>query len=388
MMDHEYNWAEGATMLASEHWRCAWFDPIVAVFVHDSADGAVRRHLVDFTARHFRPDAASRGRIPAERAALAKAFRNLVGALPSHRTDLVRPLVWLGIDECRAILADDPDSLHAWKMLGQTEFSRDPSPAPPHSPRYRLAFDPVADLSLIRATYAMNRVLEMDNMDITTTVKIEDAYARRGMHEEAVKAIERLTMIAARHPNPSVLMLVEELAPRRAQYLRELSSSVPGDWRNMAELDRVVTGLLATGRARGAADALEKAYPSERAPWDVLDQMATLRLHLGEPAKARTYWQRGMGEAPDPAVAAARIAATYLAEEDFEAARKAYRRALGAKPELFEACYGLAVLEADAGDAAAATVMARKAVILARDDRSREAAASLLKSVEPFADAR
>ena len=88
----------------------------------------------------------------------------------------------------------------------------------------------------------------------------------------------------------------------------------------MAELDRVVTGLLATGRAAAAADILEKANPPERASWDVLDRMATLRLHLGEPARARALWQKGLGEAPDPAVAAARIGATYLAEEDFESA--------------------------------------------------------------------
>lgn len=388
MVDHEYSWAEGATMLGSAHWRCVWFDPIVAVFVHDSAEDAVHQHLVDFASRHFRPDAASQDRTPAERAALAKAFRNFVGALPPHRTDLIRPLVWLGVDECRAILRDDPDSMLAWKMLGQTEIARVPPPAPPPSPRYRLPFDPVADLSLVRATYAMNRALEADPTDITTNVKIEEAYARRGMHEEALKAIERLTMIAARNPNPTVLVLLEQLGPKRAQYLRELGAPIPGDWRNMAELDRAVTAMLASGQARGAADALERAHPAERAPWDVLDRMATLRLHLGEPAQARAYWQRGMGEAPDPAIAAARIAATYLAEEDFEAARKSYRRALAAKPGLFEACYGLAVLEADAGEAAAALEMARKAVASAPDDRSRDASASLLQAVERFAAPR
>ncbi len=153
----------------------------------------------------------------------------------------------------------------------------------------------------------------------------------------------------------------------------------------MAELDRVVTGLLATGRAAAAADILEKANPPERASWDVLDRMATLRLHLGEPARARALWQQGLGEAPDPAVAAARIGATYLAEEDFESARRAYRRALAAKPDLFEACYSLAVLEQDAGDATAAYELAKQAVASAPNDRSREAAAMIAAAVKRFA---
>ena len=133
----------------------------------------------------------------------------------------------------------------------------------------------------------------------------------------------------------------------------------------MAELDRVLTALLASGRAESAADVLEKANPPERSSWEVLDRMATLRLHLGEPARAPALWQRGMGEAPEPAVASARIGATHLAEEDFDAARLAYRRALESKPGLFEACFGLAVLEQDAGDATAAYELARKAVAAA-----------------------
>ena len=96
-------------------------------------------------------------------------------------------------------------------------------------------------------------------------------------------------------------------------------------------------------------------------------------------------WQQGIGEAPDPSVAAARIGATYLAEEDFDAAHRAYRRALDAKPGLFEACYGLAVLEQDAGDATAAFELAKKAVAAAPDDRSRQAAARIAAAVERFA---
>ena len=385
MVDHEKSWGEGATLFASSRWRCVWFDPIVAVFVHDSAREAFEKHAVDFAARHFRPDAASHERRQDERAALAKAFRNYVGIIPPHRRELIWPLVWLGLDECRTILREEPDSIPAWKMLGQTEIAREPAPAPPPSPRYRFPFDPVADLSLVRATYALRRVHDADPDDFTTLMRLEDAYARRGMYEEALRATEWLIELSARHPNQEVQRILPELVLKREHYVRELGADTPLDWRNMAELDRLVTSLLATGKARSALEVLERAHPPERASWEVLDRMATLRLHLGDPVQARAMWQRGMGEAPDPAVAAARIAATHLAEEDFEAARRAYRRALAAKPGLFEACYGLAVLEADAGDATAAREMARKAVASAPDERSREAATNIAQAVEPFA---
>src|SRR5206468_3974445 len=46
--------AVGATLMASAHWRCVWFDPVAAVFVHDAYSGPVNSHQVDFAARHFR----------------------------------------------------------------------------------------------------------------------------------------------------------------------------------------------------------------------------------------------------------------------------------------------------------------------------------------------
>ena len=114
------------------------------------------------------------------------------------------------------------------------------------------------------------------------------------------------------------------------------------------------------------------------------DRIATLRLHLGEPARARAAWENAV-EVPQSAVREARIGATYLAENDFESARKHYRLALDAKPDLFEALYGLAVLEADAGDAATALALAKKAVAAAPDDASRTAARLLSTRVARFA---
>ena len=58
LVDHADNAGIGASLLASRHWKCLWFDPIVAVFVHDSYP-VTKSHEVDFGARHFRPDPAT-----------------------------------------------------------------------------------------------------------------------------------------------------------------------------------------------------------------------------------------------------------------------------------------------------------------------------------------
>ncbi len=162
-------------------------------------------------------------------------------------------------------------------------MARDPAPVYPPSPRYRLPFDPVVHLSPVRATYALLKGLEQDPDDLATLSQLVEAYGRRGMHEAAVNAIDRIMELSARLP--MVPRAIEELEPRRAFHRRELGEAPETTWRNVAELDRVVTGLLATGRAAAAADILERANPPERASWDVLDRMATLRLHLGEPAR-------------------------------------------------------------------------------------------------------
>src|SRR6185312_7678351 len=164
--------------------------------------------------------------------------------------------------------------------------------------------------------------------------------------EAARDVLDRVVEVAARHHLGA--QVLREAEDRRRVHAEALGAQPSMTWRNLAELDRLVTTLLGAGRAQSAVEVLEQASPPERSSWDVLDRTATLRLHLGEPARARALWQQGMGEAPDPAVAEARIAATYLAEENLDATRQAYRRALAAKPRLFEACYGLAVLEADA----------------------------------------
>ncbi len=395
LVDHEYMSPLGAKLLSSAHWRCVWFDAIAAVYVHDSATEAVRAHAVDFAARHFRRDGRGSSESAdsptgglAESMASGKAMRNYVWSIPLGRGDVIRPLVWLGLDETRRVLRAEPESGDGWKLLGQIELARDQAnqldrgSAGLPSPRYRLDFDPVLDLSVVRATYALRRALDLGSGDFTTLAKLSEAYESRLMHEAQLNVLER--MAGLRPINRPQQAMLAALASRRVELQRELGRSPATAWRNPGELDEVVTRLLAAGRAERAAELLEQAYPPGRAPWSLLDRAATLRLHLGEPARARALWQQA-ASVPDRAIAMARIAVTHLAEGDFEAARRAYRQALDARPGLFEACYGLAVLEQDAGDAPAAHALALKAVQVAPGDASRAAARQIAADVGRFA---
>ncbi len=110
---------------------------------------------------------------------------------------------WSGSAATRAasILGDDPDS---GRRLEDARPDRD-RPRPAARP-LRPARDTGCpstrspDLSPVRATYALRRALEAAPDDMTMLIALDDAYARRGMHEEALGVLDRLAELAARHP--------------------------------------------------------------------------------------------------------------------------------------------------------------------------------------------
>jgi len=380
LVDHEHSSGVGATLLRSSHWRCVWFDSIAAVFVHDSYRPIVEADTVDFAARHFRPAKSAEPQDLAEFAASARALRNYVNFEAQVRPDVARPLVWLGEDYARRILRDSPASVDGWKNLAQIEFFRDPPGAP--SPRFRLPFDPVFDLSLIRATYALKRAAQVAPSDFLTLIYLRMAYEARGMTEAVLPILDRL---AALHPiNVRQVDQQSQAKAARAEVERKLGARPSLTWGNKSDLAQIETVLLASGRAATAAELLEVANPAGGASWEVVDRTATLWLHLGEPARARRLLEK-VADPRELAVREARMGTTYLVEGDFATARRHYQQALEKSPDSFEAHYSLAVLEQDAGDAAAAYDHALQAIKLAPDEAARSAARVIASSVVKFA---
>jgi tetratricopeptide (TPR) repeat protein len=249
-------------------------------------------------------------------------------------------------------------------------------------PRFRFPFDPIFDLSSVRATYALVRARQIKPADFMTLMLLSIEYRNRGMDEAELEVLEALLQL--RPINRLQQGQQQEAEGRMAELRMRLSDAPEPRWENLSELDRRVSAMLASGRARSAADLLERAYPADGRPWEVTDRAAALRLHLGQPAEARALWERA-GSPPRPAVRAARVALTFLVEGDFAAARKRYREALEADPHLFEAHYSLAVLEEDAGNAAAALDAGRHAEREARGDVALAAAQRIGSDVARFA---
>jgi tetratricopeptide (TPR) repeat protein len=368
LADHFYNSEIVGTLLRSHHWRCVWFDAIVSVFVHDSYGSEVRADAVDFAARHFSAGSWGDSRDSAELIASSNAIKRYVMMLGAGAGERTRPLAWLGLDDCRRLLRREPDSIDGWTNLGVIELFRE-LPREPRT-RFHAGFDPINDLSIVRATCVLRHALELAPHKplIASTLRI--AYDWRLMHEAAFPLLDRTAQ------NRDGLT--------RADYESKMGKLPPLSWKNLSELDQVVTTLVGSGRAESAVSVLEKASAAERAPWDIADRIGALRFHLGQPALARFAWERAVAE-PIPGLREARIGTSYLAENDFESARKHYRLALDAKADLFEALYCLAVLEQDAGNAAPAFELAKKAVTSAPDEVSRSAARLIASSVVRFA---
>jgi tetratricopeptide (TPR) repeat protein len=381
MVDHEHSWEIGATLLRSAHWRCVWFDAIVAVFVHDSNTSVVRAHAVDFAARHFRPEPSIESRTIAELTASAKAFRSYAPAIAPPGAEVHRQFIWLGLDEARRILQQVPDSFDGWKLRGQIELFRELIPGNA-SPRFRAPFDPVVDLSMLRATYALVRASESGPRDFSTLKSLQIAYESRLMYEAALPVLDQIAALHSTNPQQSAEQAKNHLI--RPEYLRKLGTLPAIAWRNLSELDQIVTARLAAGRASSAVILLEQAYPPEKASWEMIDKIATLRLHLGEPARAREVLEKATS-VPRPAVKEARVGTTFLIEGDLDAARRHYQRALDVEPTLFEALYCLAVLEQDTGNAQKAYELAIQAIKAAADDPSRSAARNVAAAVARFA---
>jgi tetratricopeptide (TPR) repeat protein len=385
LVDHYGATALGASFLAQGHWRCVWFDPIAAVFLHESYADMAQAYTVDFAARHFRPDPSTDPRGAAEWLAESKALFKYAGALSElGRSSLARPLIALGLDYARRLVRTTPSDPEGWQRLGYLEMARESRVNGEAIPRFRMAFNPVMDLPLVRATYAFRQALDPAPEDFLTLFGLTLVYRMRGMDEAELAMLERLVKLPPADPKQQ-----EAQAGSAAQLeaMRARLGPAPGRAPppNRSEHDKLVASLLANGRAASVADLLERDYPAEARSWEVTDRLATLRLHLGEPARARAIWQQA-NDPPSAALRSALVAVTYLVEGDFEAARRTYREALALDPKLFEALYGLAVLEQDAGRATEALEAASQAVANAPNDVAKTAAQNIATWVAPYAD--
>jgi len=98
------------------------------------------------------------------------------------------------LDAAIRIVQVAPESAEGWKNVGQIDMLR--AALPERAPRYRLPYDPIVDLSVVRATYALRRGLEITPDDFTTLLILDQAYEMRFMYEAAIPLGERHDLIS------------------------------------------------------------------------------------------------------------------------------------------------------------------------------------------------
>ena len=379
---HATNSALATNLFLSRHWRCVWFGPIVSLFVHESYREVIRDHGVDFLSRHF-SRVADLESDTHDVYAMAKALRGVGTSvrLAPGGDQLGRAMIWLALDYARRLREVTPSSLEGFKQAGILHFLRDPLPGPKAIPRFRLPFDPTIDLPLVQSAHFLTRSLALDPDDGVSLYYLALLDSMRGMDEAALPLLERYAL----QPNLNLHQQGEKSrsADQAAEIRLRLGPAPTTKWANLSELEQVVDRLLETGRAATAADVIEAAHRSVARPWFWADRLATIRLHLGQPDRARAIWRAAL-DPPSVALQQARVAVTHLAEENFELARDGFLEAIASDPQLFEADFGLARVEQASGHAKQALAAAKRAATNAPNDRSRTLAQAIIDQVAPY----
>src|SRR5262249_32650333 len=144
------------------------------------------------------------------------------------------------------------------------------------------------------------------------------------------------------------------------QQLVALSALVPAQRGELAEIERVladaqavkelpdemlgeaINTLISRGFAATASE-MSKVRDIDFTAWNWqwVDRLAAAWMHLGVPNEARNVWQAAQS-VPSEAERLARVADSYLVEQEFARAEDLYRQAIQREARLAAAWYGLA----------------------------------------------
>ncbi len=217
-------------------------------------------------------------------------------------------------------------------------------------PRYRLPLDPVFDLSPVRATYALRRALEAAPEDFMTLLLLARGFGDRGMADAELPYLERLVLL--RPINPEQAAILETATARIVQLRARLVSAPPATWENLSELDQIVADAAGRRPPRlGRRDPgarlprRAEALGGRRPPGDPPPPPGRAGAGPVDLGEGRRPAPPGRADGPRRADAPGR------GLDSRPPARPIARRS-PPTPTLFEAHYGLAVLEQDAGRAA------------------------------------
>jgi hypothetical protein len=328
LLDHAKCHGAEATLILDPGWRCVFFDAVASVFLPRSRTDLDRPYpTLDFAAQHFlvRNSAPSAGAGARARAEARGLFLMGWALLPRSEATWTHriPVMLLAGDRARHALASLPTDAHAWLVLGDALWSQAPDlshrpPTPADS------WDPARALTVAQATFAYRRALALDPERPSVLGTLRRAYEFRGIAD----ALEPSTALPA--------------------------------WRTVSDLSDLVEDLIRKGRISSvAALSREAKVRGIAVPWEVVDRIALVHLHLGEPEAARRLWKDAR-DCPSPGLRWTRLAEADLAALDYPAAGMMFQAALEADRRRGDAWFGLALLHLQKGDATDTLVACRE----------------------------
>jgi tetratricopeptide (TPR) repeat protein len=384
LLEHANNYGSEAHLLTHPDWRCIYYDALAAVFIHE--DRAVMESAfpptVDFAARHFQERATAP--IPNLRRAAAreeKALANLGASLPPTPEAAWRwriPVLLAALDRAGQALDEDPTRAESWILLGNCYRNLRPDLKAP-APTPARAWHPEEGIPWVQATYCFKRALEQEAGRASTWHFLHDVYAARVMLDAQVAAGKQWVLLDPRAP------------PRQRDELLKLSARpqrrppVP----RPEQLAELTTQLVRDGRSEAAARVLQEAE-SRGSPawsWAFAEQAAGLYMHLGRPADARRAWEAA-ADCPSEALRRCRVAGTFWVERDFAEALRLFEEARDADPQSAEACWGLAMLHAQLGDAGPALAACTDGLRRQPNERQRADLEGVQQLVRPYQTSR
>jgi tetratricopeptide (TPR) repeat protein len=382
LLEHTSNYDAEAHLLTHPDWRCVYFDALAAVFVPRQAYVSTEEYpAVDFAARHFRaPDAASVPDITGAATRELKALFNLAASLPRSPETAWRwriPILLAALDRARLACAQEPERPDVWVLRGNCYWNLNPQlHVRPPGPTEAWAVE--EGIWWAQAMYCFRQALERQPDHAAAWRYLYQAFRARGMADAQADAGRRWL-----HSDPHV-------SDKDRQDIYELIKRVGNPhvftFLAPAQLPSLVTRLLDQNRPALAAEVLDAAGPQPWT-WSFAERVAGLYLHLGWPADARRTWELAR-DCPSIALRQSRLASTYWAEGDFDAAVRHFQQARQSDPRLAEACWGLAMLHTQRGEAEDALEACRRGLEAAPNTRQRADLEALERFLRPYVTGR
>ncbi len=364
-----------AALLTDSKWRCVYFDSVASVFIPRHEGASTAYPDVDFAGRLFRAD--SFPLVPSLPGAALREAEALLGMAGEMRLDKAeesrRTAVVLGsLGRTRLALREDPESAEAWSVLGDCQHQ---VPAAAKPAALTDDWDAARVLPWAAATYCRRHGCEKAPNEAALLYVLYESFRARQMWDAQLKVWDQLQTLGRGTAQQA------EIAKLR-QHVDAANRQIAG---RQGSLPDAITSRLKAGLPEAAVQLAEQAQRQQAVTWDeaTADRLAAAYLQLGRPTEARRIWEHS---AVSSTGRLCRLAGTYWTEQDLDAAIRLYQQALKQDARCAEACWALAVIHTQQGQARPALEACRKGLELSPTDVQRDGLQILQQLLPQYVD--